>query len=68
MTPIIVAPSILSADLGRFDEELRALNPAEANWIYIDVMDCRFRSGNRRPGTALDTEAAQRAPADDFRC
>ena len=40
--PVLVAPSILSADFGRLAEEVRAADRAAADWIHVDVMDGRF--------------------------
>ena len=40
--PLLIAPSILSADFGRLGEEIRAITEAGADLVHVDVMDGHF--------------------------
>ncbi len=38
----IIAPSILSADFGNLERDVRMLDESRAEWVHVDVMDGEF--------------------------
>ena len=38
----LIAPSLLSANYLKLEEDCRMLNESEADWFHLDVMDGRF--------------------------
>ena len=40
--PIIIAPSILGANLGRIEAEAARIQASGAEWVHIDIMDGHF--------------------------
>lgn len=37
--PVLIAPSVLAADFGNLERDVRMIDGSEADWFHIDVMD-----------------------------
>jgi ribulose-phosphate 3-epimerase len=38
----LIAPSLLSADFGNLERDIKMLNQSQADWLHVDIMDGRF--------------------------
>ena len=39
---VLIAPSVLSADFGNLERDVKMINDSKADWFHLDVMDGRF--------------------------
>lgn len=42
MNELIIAPSVLSLDYSKMEQQIRSLNDSRAKWLHFDVMDGHF--------------------------